>query len=130
MSRKILIAPTTFCVFDSLPEQRLRERGFEIVKNPYGRKLTAAELVDLAKDCVGVIAGTEQYSAQVLPQLPELKMISRVGVGMDNIDFKAIEERNIKVTRTETGPTSAVAELALCLILDALRRVSHQNRLM
>lgn len=130
MPPKILIAPTTFCVFDSLPERRLIESGFELVKNVLGRKLTPAELSELGRDCVGVIAGTEQYSAAVLPNLPLLRTISRVGVGMDNIDFAATNERNIVVKRTETGPTSAVAELALGLILDGLRRISHQNRQM
>ena len=86
MPQKILIATSTFCVFDILPELRLKEKGFELIKNPYGRTLSENELVELGKDCVGVIAGTEKYSHAVLDKLLLLKMISRVGVGMDNIE--------------------------------------------
>ncbi len=130
MSNKILIAPTTFCIFDSKPVERLKESGFNIVKNDTGRKLSPEEIVGLGNDCVGVIAGTEMYSKETLEQLSNMKMISRLGVGMDNIDLDSAKECRIKVCRTQTTPAPAVAELALGLILDSFRKISMQHCLM
>jgi D-3-phosphoglycerate dehydrogenase len=58
-----------------------------LTTNPYGRTLKPPEVVELAKDHIGIIAGTEELSKETLLQLPLLKMISRVGVGIDNVDI-------------------------------------------
>jgi D-3-phosphoglycerate dehydrogenase len=59
--------------------------------------------------------------------LPELKVISRCGVGLDNIDLDAASKAEIKVVNTPDAPTEAVAELAVCLMLDCLRRITLMN---
>ena len=64
----------------------------------------------------------------VLEQLPKLKVISRLGVGMDNIDLDTAKQMGIKVYKTQTTPALAVAELVLGLMLDLARKISHQNK--
>jgi len=100
--------------------------GYKI--NDKGRKLSDAEIPIVLANCDGVIAGTESYSKEVLKKVPHLKVISRVGVGLDNIDLDFAKKRNIKIYKTHTTPALAVAELTLGLILDILRKISNQNQ--
>ena len=54
-------------------------------------------------------------------------MISRVGIGLDNVNLLAARERGIKVSYTPDAPTPAVAELTLCMILTLLRSMHISN---
>jgi D-3-phosphoglycerate dehydrogenase len=128
MSKKIAVTTTSFAVHSSEPLDLLRRAGFEAVTNPLGRVLTAEETVSFLCGLEGVVAGTEPMRREVLSALPELKVISRVGVGLDNVDLAFARERGITVLNTPNGPTRAVAELAVGLALDLLRQVSHMDR--
>jgi len=75
----------------------------------------------------GVIAGTELYSEEILSQLPNLKVISRLGVGLDNIDLTFAKSQGLKIYKTNTTPALAVVELTLGLILNLLRKINVQN---
>ena len=125
---KVLIAPTTFSLYNDQPMDLLKKNGFDIIKNEWGQKLSASQLVDLCRDCNAVIAGTEIYNKVVLNQLSDLKVISRLGVGMDNIDLDTAKQMGIMVYKTQTTPALAVAELVLGLMLDLARKISHQNK--
>ena len=128
MMQKSAITTTSFAKFDDQPLQLLKDTGFDVVVNPYGRKLTGDEVVELAADAVGLIAGTETLDRTVLEKLQLLKVISRCGVGMDNVDLEAAKQLNIKVFNTPFGPTLAVAELTVGLILDLLRKITFMDR--
>ena len=124
---KISINTSTFGQFSNEPLKKLIEFGFEIKKNNKGRKLSEKENLDQLIDCVGVIAGTEIYSDNVITKQKNLKIISRLGVGIDNIDLNSIKKNKINLLCTNTSPSIAVAELALGLILDLNRKISLQN---
>jgi D-3-phosphoglycerate dehydrogenase len=127
MSQKIFISTSSFGDFSSEPIDLLKSEGFEVKLNPLGRKLNETETIELLKDTVGVIAGTEKYSETVLNALPLLQTISRVGVGVDNIDFEATARRSINVVATKTDLSKAVAELALAMIFDLSRKITIHN---
>ncbi len=61
---------------------------------------------------------------------PNLKHISRVGVGLDNVDLVAAEKRGIKVSYTPDAPAPAVAELTIGLMLSLLRNIYVANSAM
>ena len=128
-SNNVLISTSTFGVVSREPEEMLTSAGFHAVYNPHGRKLNREELISLAADCIGVVAGTETWDRAVMKACPKLKVISRVGVGMDNVDTKAARELGIIVRNTPFGPTRAVSELTLALTMSLLRKVpqSHYN---
>jgi D-3-phosphoglycerate dehydrogenase len=126
---KIAITTTSFCEYDQYPLKNLKDKGFEYIFNPYGRKLKKDELMDLAKDAVGIIAGTESIDADVIKKLAVLKVISRCGAGIDNVDLVAAEKQGIKVYNTPDAPTLAVAELTIGMMLDMMRKVSQMDRL-
>ena len=126
---KVLASPSSIGQISSEPLDLLRSNGYEVVVNPYGRKLTCSEVIQLGKDCIGIVAGVENLDSTVLKELPNLKCISRVGVGMDNIDIPYAESKGVKIHNTPNGPTRAVAELTLGLTLSLLRKIplAHSN---
>ena len=127
---RVFIATTSFAVFSNEPLNLLTDTGLEVSVNIKGRKLNEEELSKTLSNCSGVIAGTEVYSNTVLKMLNKLKVISRVGVGLDNIDTDTAQNQNIRVYNTKTNPSPAVAELTLGLILDISRKISIHNNQM
>lgn len=127
-AHKILIGPSTFAATDSAPLQKLTQAGFAVVDNPYKRKLTKDELLALlSPDVTGLIAGLETLDRDVM-QKSSLKVISRCGSGMSNVDLNAARELGIKVCSTPMGPVESVAELTLAALLNLLRHVSLMDR--
>ena len=105
----------------------LKNKGINVELNKKGRKLTSKEVIDILQDYDGVIAGTELYTKEILRQIPNIKVISRLGVGMDNIDLEFAKLMDIKVYKSKTTPALSVVELTLGLILDLLRKINQQN---
>lgn len=124
---KILLSPSSFGEISARPKKLLENAGYILVENPYGRKLTESEVITLAKDCVGIVAGLEPLNSNVIDKLPKLKCISRVGVGMDNVDIEFANSKNIKVLNTPNGPTRAVAELTMGMVFSLLRRIPQAD---
>ena len=125
---KIAITTSSFAEFSDEPLHLLHDSGIAYELNPHRRKLTEDEAIGMLYDCVGVAAGTEPLTSRVLDALPALKVISRCGVGMDNVDLKAAAKRGISVCNTPDGPTLAVAELTLGYALALLRQVNQMDR--
>jgi D-3-phosphoglycerate dehydrogenase len=97
--------------------------------NPHGRKLTEGEVSDfLSAGVVGLIAGLEPLTRNVLQRATNLRVIARVGTGLDSIDLAAANELGIAVVNTPDATTDAVAELTLAHILNALRGVAAADR--
>jgi len=133
--KKIVITTSSFGKDDASIVNKLRSLGFDVIMNPYGRALQKQEVLELCKDACGIIAGTERLDADTLeslvrsadPQHP-LKVISRCGTGMDNVDRDATKLLGISVFNTPDAPTLAVAELTVGLMLDLMRKVSRMDR--
>jgi len=121
---KICISTTSFGEYDKSYLKLCESKGYELILNPYGRKVKPEELIGLAKEAVGLIAGTESITEEVLTKLTNLKVISRCGVGMETVDLDAAKRLGIKVFNTPDAPTLAVAELTVGLILSLLRKIS------
>jgi len=73
-----------FGALSSRPLELLRQTGFEFKTNPLGRKLNSQEVAEMAVNCDALIAGTENI-ALVLEKAPNIKIISRVGIGLDSV---------------------------------------------
>lgn len=127
MAIKILLGPSSYGDADPAPVQKLKDAGFEIVDNPYKRKLSQEELLALLPGVGGLIAGLEPLNRQVL-EVSELKVISRVGVGLSNVDLEAAKDLGIAVRYTPDGPTVAVAELTVGCLLSLLRQTALMDR--
>lgn len=125
---KVLIGTSSFAALDKTPMERLISSGFEVIDNPYKRKLTKEELLDLlSTDVIGLLAGLEPLDREVLEK-SNLRVISRVGSGLSNVDLGAAKVFGIKVCYTPYGPTTAVAELTIGAMLSLIRMIPQMNR--
>lgn len=122
MKKKVLIGPSSFAAIDRTPLNRLLAAGFEVIGNPFGRKITKQELIDLLPGVKGLIAGLETLDREVM-ELSDLKVISRCGSGMSSVDQEAAKELGIKVYCTPEGPTNSVAELTVGILISLIRLV-------
>ena len=106
------------------------EKSFDVTINPLGRKIKNEEVYEQVHKADYIIAGTEKYNQELLSKLVNLKGISRVGIGIDNIDLNIAAKNNIKIFNTPEEPAKGVAELTLAFILNLLREISsHQLNL-
>jgi len=125
---KALITTVPFGETNRLPFELLENAGIEYLVNPLNRKLTEQDLASLVGDFDVLIAGTEPITDQVMSKAPRLKLISRVGIGLDGVDLAAAKRRSIEVAYTPDAPAPAVAELTIGLILSLLRSVHVANQ--
>lgn len=125
---RVLITTVPFAETDRRPLALLEAEGIEYVLNPLGRRLTPEELADLVADVDVLIAGTEPITAAVMDRAPRLRLIARVGIGLDSVDLIAARRREILVSYTPDAPAPAVAELTMGLILSLLRSLSQADR--
>jgi D-3-phosphoglycerate dehydrogenase / 2-oxoglutarate reductase len=124
---KVLITTVPFGEKNRLPLELLESVKTEYLINPIGRRLTEGELVEMITDFDVIIAGTEPITEKVMAAGSKLKMISRVGIGLDGIDLLAAEKRKIRVSYTPDAPAPAVAELTIGLMLTLLRSIHLAN---
>ena len=124
---KALITTVPFALMNQLPLELLKASGIKFLINPLGRKLTEDELTEMVEDFDIIIAGTEPITQKVIDNAPNLKLISRVGIGLDSVDLLAAQKNGIKVSYTPDAPAPAVAELTLGLIFSLLRSIHVAN---
>lgn len=125
---KVFVSTHPFSSTSELPMKLIKENGFELSVNEYGRKITSAELAHEIKDAEVLIAGTEKISEDVFKNATNLKLISRVGIGLDGIDFELCKKYGVRVAYTPDAPTMAVAELCVGLMLDLARKISQTDK--
>jgi D-3-phosphoglycerate dehydrogenase len=128
---RILITTVPFGKIDPKSLELLENiKNIKYIINPIGRKLKEEELKDLVSDVDIIIAGTESITRRVMESGKKLKLISRVGIGLDSVDLNAARELGIQVSYTPDGPSPAVAELTIGHMLNALRDLPSVDRKM
>ncbi len=125
---KIFISTLPFGEVSKNAFDILEERNIDFDINPYKRKITELELLEIISDYDGLIAGTEPITKRVLNNASNLKVISRLGVGTDNIDLEYANSMNIKIEVTHDAPTNSVAEHTIALILNMLRHINKSDK--
>jgi D-3-phosphoglycerate dehydrogenase len=116
-SKKVLITTVPFGEKNRMPLDMLESNNIEYVINPFNKKLTESELESLISDFDVVVAGTEKITSKVMDAASNLKLISRVGIGLDSVDLLAAKDRGIEVSYTPDAPAPAVAELTKLNVL-------------
>lgn len=130
MNDLIYVALSTFAEDDRRPLELLESSGYPFRIHGAGKRITPKELWHDGKDATVVLSGVEPYSSETLEQLPQLRCISRCGVGVDAIDLKAAKQRGVTVANTPGIPNDAVAELAIAMFLALSRNLHMQTNLM
>lgn len=125
---KILVSDCTFGIIDKTPINLLKE--YNVVYNETNRKYTLGELDVVLKENQPdiIIAGTEKYNSERLDICRNLKMISRLGIGIDSVDLNECLKRNIIVTNTPDAPSNAAAELTIGQMFNMLRHIQYVSQ--
>ena len=97
MKRKILVTATNYSQNCEAAKRLLEKEGFEIIENPYQRPMTFDEQKCHLPDIYGAVVGVDIWNEDVFTLAPNLKVIGRFGVGIDNIDLVAAKKHGIKV---------------------------------
>lgn len=125
---KILITPRSFASFSDKPLKMLTERDYKIKRNNTGRPYKKEEMLKLIKDVDGIIIGIDELSAEIIEEANALKVISKYGIGLDNIDINMATNKKVVVTNTPTANIDAVVDLTFGLILSLARRIPEANK--
>ena len=121
----VLISTRSFSTGGLDLNKILIDSGCEIRKISTTHDL--AEISTDLKEAVAWIAGVAPITSEMLDLAPNLKIISRYGVGVDSVDLLAAKDRGILVANTPGANSNAVAELAISLIFAALRNLMASN---
>ena len=108
--------------------QPIHEAGIELLKSNANYEFEVVENVDpeflksKIKDCDGVSIRTAKLTGDVIEAANNLKIISRHGVGYDNIDLEASKKNNLTLAITATANAVAVAEHVMFMLLNISKR--------
>jgi len=105
----------------------LAEKYPDVTFSESARLLEGAALVKLLRGHDRAIIGLERVDERVLAELPELKVISKYGVGLDGLDLAAIERHGVKLAWTGGVNRRSVAELTLAFAIALLHRVPETS---
>ena len=128
MTGRVLVTTCPFGEIDRDPVQLLEAANIPFTPNPFNRRLREDELAEIIGPYEALIAGTEPITEGVLQHATNLRLIARVGIGLDSVALRAARKRGIAVTYTPAAPSPAVAELAVGQMLALLRQTPTANR--
>lgn len=101
-------------------------KHFEVVQ---GTDTAADEIVRQAAECEGMLIRSAHITAEMMDQMPALKVIAKHGIGVDNIDVEAATKRGILVVNAPFANVNAVAEHGLAMILTAAKLIVPLDRM-
>ena len=103
--------------------EKLKNAGFEVVEAWEAPK---EQLPELIKDCDAIIVrSATKVTKALIDAAPQLKVIGRAGVGLDNVDAEHAKAKGIKVVNTPEATSRSVAELAIGLMIASARGIGY-----
>lgn len=96
--------------------------------NDDGTRLVGKTLVDFLRGSNKAIVSLERIDASILKEVPELSIISKYGVGLDNLDLAALESHGVRLGWRGGVNRRSVAELALTFMLLMVRGIPEAHR--
>lgn len=124
---KIAVCSRSFSQNKKLREMILNEYN-QVTFNETGKSLSGNELVEFLKGHDGAIIALEKLNHDIVKELNDLKVIGKYGVGLNNLDLQALEEKSIQIGWTGGVNKRSVSELVIGLMIDLLRNISLLNR--
>jgi D-3-phosphoglycerate dehydrogenase len=122
---RILLTTTSFQDIPGPHHDLLEESGFEIIRER--GPLSEERMLELVGDIDGMICGDDTITAAVIDQaLPQLKVISKYGIGLDKIDVGYMEEVGLPLTFCPGVNHTTVAEHTFGLMLGLFRNLVEE----
>lgn len=103
----------------------LRDAGASVLQFDVA---TPEAIAEVAGDADAIMTVGVKISPEVLDRLPNLKVIGRYGIGLDNINLAGATERNVVVTYAPVYCQDEVATMTLCLMLACERRLLQADK--
>src|SRR3989454_6665296 len=129
MAQRVLVTPRGFLDLEGEHLGILKQAGYEVIANPRPRTLTEDEMAAYIVGMDAVIVGDDPVTHRVLDRATGLKVISKFGTHVDNIDVDVAAARHIPVAFTPGVTHAAVAELTIGLMFALLRGDRKSTRL-
>ena len=118
---KVVVTPPAFCKSEYL-KSKLSSLFPNTVYSQKNNYLSESELIGFLKNADAAIIGRDSITKATLEALPQLKIISKYGVGLDNLDIFSIKEKGVELAVTAGTNKRSVAELALSFMLGLCHR--------
>jgi D-3-phosphoglycerate dehydrogenase / 2-oxoglutarate reductase len=128
MPYKVLSTSPSFGLYVSEPVEYLKSHHCEVELSPPGKAWSEEELIEKAKGVDAIVVGFEKMSEPVIKGSRKLKIITKHGAGVDNIDMKAASAKGVVVTSAPGANSDAVADLTLGLFLSLARKIPLADR--
>jgi D-3-phosphoglycerate dehydrogenase / 2-oxoglutarate reductase len=122
---KVICTSPSFAKHSNEPFIRLQQEGIELVRVP--PDISQGAFVQEAQGAQAAIVAFNEIHDAVLAQLPDLKIIAKHGVGVDNIDVDAARKHGVTVTNVPNANKHAVADFAFSLLLALARQIPFGN---
>src|SRR5882762_684038 len=113
------VSPKGIAMLQQRPE-------FQVVVLP--KRLSEAELLPVVADAVALVVRSEtKVTRKVIEASPQLRVVGRAGVGVDNVDVEAATQRGIVVMNTPGGNTISTAELTFSMLMSLARKIPQAH---
>jgi len=110
---------------------QLKNMGFKkVIINDDGKRFTKSELISILSKCDVAIVGLDKIDKSVLSETTKLKVISKYGVGLDNINFEDCKKYNVDVLHTQGINKRSVSEMTLGFMLSLSRNLFITSNLL
>jgi len=124
---KVLVTARSFRKMQGDHWRVLQDAACEICTPEQDQPLKEAEMISLIGDVDAVLVGNDAVTEKVIAAAPFLKVVSKHGVGVDNVDIPAASRAGVVVTNTPGANQVAVAELAVALIMALTRKLAYHD---
>jgi len=128
MTTKIICTSPTFGQYSRKAVEMLEKEGYELVRIPAEEWKDPAKLINHVKDAQGWISGVSKCTREILDNAPLLKVVTKHGTGVDNIDLEAAKEKNVVVANAPGLNANAVADLAFAFMLSLARKIPYSDK--
>lgn len=106
---------------------KLENAGYEVIT----KKVAQEQLIDYLNEHkidVILVRSATKVRKDIIDACPDLKVIGRGGVGLDNIDVDYAKEKGVQVINTPAASSASVAELVFAHLLNGVRFLKNANR--
>ncbi len=124
----VLITSPTFGIFAQEPVELLERGGCELSRLPPGKKATEGLIAHHAGDSHAIIVGFEPIGKKVFDAARKLKVVSKHGVGVDNVNLAEATRRGVVVANAPGTNNDAVADFSFALMFSIARRIPYLDR--
>jgi D-3-phosphoglycerate dehydrogenase len=124
---KVLVTARSFRKMQGDHWRVLQEAGYEVITPEQDQPLKEAEMIPLVGEVEAALVGNDAVTERVIAAAPRLRVISKHGVGVDNVDVPAATRAGVVVTNTPGANQVAVAELAVALIMALTRKLAYHD---